>query len=428
MKTLKDKNIRSPKRAPSKSGKAELFPYYAGFSIEFATDILKGCSSGSLVLDLWNGSGTTTHAASTLGLPSIGIDLNPVMVVVGKARSISALDTERALRKLESLLEKHEDEKSIATEPLLDWLDHELAGPMRKIVSWALSSNTASYINDLTAIGGKLKSLSSVNAFILLTLFISIKKISLSGKTSNPTWIKTRKPVHQSASKEQRQWKELILQEGHRLKLICQANHNSAADSSRVSIEWASAEKLPIESSSIDAILTSPPYCTRIDYARATLIELSVLGLNTENSDLTVRRQLMGTTTVNSLITSQQHELPNIVNDLLDSIKSHPSHGSKSYYYKNFKQYFLSLQNSVREMSRVLKQGGAATVVLQGSHYKEITIDLPKLFTEIASSENLHLEAQLSFENKKTFASINTKSRKYKDLIMPNEKVLFFGK
>lgn len=333
-----------------------------------------------------------------------------------------------ALRKLESLLEKYQNEKCIETEPLSDWLDQDLAGPTREIVSWALSSNTASYINDLTAIGSRLKGLSSANAFILLTLFISIKKLTLSEKTSNPTWIKTKKPAPESASKEKRYWKELILQEGQRLKLICLANHSSAAAYSRVDIEWASAEKLSIESSSIDAILTSPPYCTRIDYARATLIELSVLGLNTENSDLTVRRQLMGTTTINNSIIYQQQALPNSINDLLESIKNHPSHGSKSYYYKNFRQYFLALQNSVREMSRVLKKGGNATVVLQGSHYKEIAIDLPKLFTEIACSENLHLKDQISFENKRTFASINTKSRKYKDLIMPNEQVLFFGK
>ena len=40
----------------------------------------------AVVFDPWNGSGTTTRAASRRGLPSLGFDLNPVMIVVALAR------------------------------------------------------------------------------------------------------------------------------------------------------------------------------------------------------------------------------------------------------------------------------------------------------------------------------------------------------
>ena len=41
------------------------------------------------MLDPWNGSGTTTYAAAQLGHSSIWLDLNPVMVIVARARLLS---------------------------------------------------------------------------------------------------------------------------------------------------------------------------------------------------------------------------------------------------------------------------------------------------------------------------------------------------
>ena len=40
----------------------------------------------AIICDPWNGSGTTTYTAALLSLRSQGFDLNPVMVVVARAR------------------------------------------------------------------------------------------------------------------------------------------------------------------------------------------------------------------------------------------------------------------------------------------------------------------------------------------------------
>ena len=62
----------------------EIYPYYAGFSRMFAEDAIEWATDGDkekVVLDPWNGSGTTTRTASQLGIGSVGFDLNPVMVL-----------------------------------------------------------------------------------------------------------------------------------------------------------------------------------------------------------------------------------------------------------------------------------------------------------------------------------------------------------
>ena len=58
--------MKSPKLT---SGEEGFYPYYAGFSTGFVTDLLTHLpiEEGSTVLDPWVGSGTTVEVASRLG-------------------------------------------------------------------------------------------------------------------------------------------------------------------------------------------------------------------------------------------------------------------------------------------------------------------------------------------------------------------------
>lgn len=70
----------SPKRNGSEiNGKAGFFDFYAGYSTSFVADVLRywNLPGNSVILDPWNGSGTTTDIASKMGYKAIGYDLNP---------------------------------------------------------------------------------------------------------------------------------------------------------------------------------------------------------------------------------------------------------------------------------------------------------------------------------------------------------------
>jgi hypothetical protein len=84
-------NIRNPKRgAESRVGRASWYAYYAGFSTTFVQDAIQYAAprTGACLLDPWNGSGTTTEIAASLGFNALGFDLNPAMVIVAKARLV----------------------------------------------------------------------------------------------------------------------------------------------------------------------------------------------------------------------------------------------------------------------------------------------------------------------------------------------------
>jgi hypothetical protein len=67
------------------------YRYYAGYSAGFVEQALKeSATTAALVLDPWNGTGTTTVVAASKNVPAIGFDVNPALVVVSRARLLGA--------------------------------------------------------------------------------------------------------------------------------------------------------------------------------------------------------------------------------------------------------------------------------------------------------------------------------------------------
>src|SRR5712691_204242 len=65
-------------------------PYYTMFPLEFPLRQLKHAAVGDWVLDPFCGRGTTNFAARLRGLPSVGIDSNPVAVAIAAAKLVNA--------------------------------------------------------------------------------------------------------------------------------------------------------------------------------------------------------------------------------------------------------------------------------------------------------------------------------------------------
>lgn len=80
-----------------------LCPYYTMFPLSFPMRRLRSGKAGEWVLDPFCGRGTTNFAARLLGLPSIGIDSNPVAVAIAQAKVV-ATSPERIVRACREIL------------------------------------------------------------------------------------------------------------------------------------------------------------------------------------------------------------------------------------------------------------------------------------------------------------------------------------
>ena len=76
----------SPKQ-PSTRRRRDWYPYYAGYTQSFVDAVIGEClEEPTFVIDPWSGSGTTTVTCLKRGVASKGVDINPALTVIARAR------------------------------------------------------------------------------------------------------------------------------------------------------------------------------------------------------------------------------------------------------------------------------------------------------------------------------------------------------
>jgi hypothetical protein len=419
--------ISNPKRTKQfASQKDTWFDYYAGFSAHFVADAIRSIPlpRSSLILDPWNGSGTTTATAHELGFRSIGIDINPVMVVVARAKLLTKGVYESLVPLADELLAKASKDAAIpiAEEPLTAWLVPSGAATVRSIadaISTVLTQQRSS-LHLYTRTG--LSAISDLSAFYLVALFRTVRGLLRPFQATNPTWIKTplgtQHRLRPSIGHIHASFRSII--EG----MAEAVTYRDTRPSSEIRLGSSSA--LPPDITSVDAVISSPPYCTRIDYAVATKPELAILGCPLDTEFLDLRRRLIGGPVVHETQPHLNHAWGNGCLDFLEKVRQHPSKGSCNYYYKLFLQYFGEMHLSLKEISRAIKWGGTCVLVVQDSHYKTAHIDVARFLTDMASSLGWALCDRIDFPTKLLMARLNPRSRKYCTHSTATESVLWF--
>ena len=83
---------------------------------------------------------------------------------------------------------------------------------------------------------------------------------------------------------------------------------------------------------------------------------------------------------------------------------------------------------SLSEIGRVLRPGGAAALVVQDSYYKDVHVDLPRLYVDCGASIGLVGEVTSSLRVSRALAQINSRSRMHRDKKQYEESVVVFEK
>jgi len=223
-----------------------------------------------------------------------------------------------------------------------------------------------------------------------------VRRLLTRFRTSNPTWLKAppsaRHRISPSWSALAKEFLESVLYLEQRLSFI---PGNYRFDPSP--FMTATATSLPFDAGQFDAVLTSPPYATRLDYVTSTLPELAVLG-----ADQQYLRDLRRTTTGGPVL----RDTSGYADDSLASnhairalhyIASHTSKGSRSYYHPWMKQYLADLQKSLCEIGRTVHADGVICMVVQDSYYKTFHVDLQRIVCEILQSHGRELISRYDY-------------------------------
>ena len=424
--------ITSPKRSHKNLKEwGAFFPYYAGYSENFANAILASArlSDDAIVLDPWNGSGTTTHAAVSQGLSGHGIDLNPAMVIIARARLLAPSEADcitplaHDIAKA-ALCTRYSIDDS---DPLSVWLGKGSASAVRSI-ELDIRHRLVGQMT-LNQSGVRLDHISCLAATFYVALFATCRSLVGKFQSTNPTWLRTPKCTETRAGVPRtviaKRFVASLSEMAHALAVKQENGHRERA-SFHITLGDSTAMGLPSES--VDFILTSPPYCTRIDYTAATRVELALLAPLLRTSVLDLSRTMIGSTRVPHTRPAVSASWGARCARFLRKIQEHPSRASSGYYYSTHLDYFDKIAKSMDGIALSLKTRGRAIIVVQDSYYKEIHNELPAIITEIADARRLRLSRRVDFTHSNSMLSINTRARKYKKSLMATEAVLCFEK
>lgn len=426
--------IVSPKRNKRlQTGWEGFFPYYAGYPELFARELLQSAKlpRGAIVLDPWNGSGTTTYTATSLGLNSIGIDLNPVMIIVARARLLPPSEADH-LRPLAAAILSHARSAPPTVQPddaLLGWFDPATAAFVRGIEQ----NIRRSLVGGMTKSpdGVHLDRISGTAATLYVALFAACRRLVAPFRSSNPTWLRapkaddTRIAAPQAAiardfGNNVRDMTAALVEKRDtdlRLKKLPHPGDCKVSLSDTVSMD--------IAANSVDFVLTSPPYCTRIDYTAATRIELAVLAPLLKTAERALGRQMIGSTQVPKGDIEVDEGWGETCLSFLAALKAHPSKASGGYYYRTHLDYFDKMNRSMQRLAVGLKPGGRAVLVVQDSYYKDIHNDLPTIIAQIGAHHGLTLRQSKAF-HLRSMSDINPGRQTYARPSGATESVLCF--
>ena len=248
------------------------YRYYAGYSAGFVEQALKEpAGTAKLILDPWNGTGTTTVVAASKNIPAIGVDVNPALVVVSRARLLGA-GVWASIDPLGVDVVAHAARVEQADDPLRFWFTARAAGLIRglqqSVHRLLVDSGTASQPAYETSSG-----MSTLAAFFYTVLFRTVRVLIAPCAGTNPTWWKRVEETERLDPSLE----EIVAQFQASAKELAAGLHRDNYDGGvDIRVGLGDSRRLPLDEGAVDAVVGSPPYCTRIDYGVATRPELAV--------------------------------------------------------------------------------------------------------------------------------------------------------
>lgn len=316
----------------------------------------KYTKEGDLVVDPFGGCGTTLVESKVMCRPSIGVDINPVAVLITKAKKtpIEPSKIEEQFLKLKQKIDSF-DKNTKVKAPEHERIDYWFKPEEKRKLAFLFSE--ISKIKD-----------QDVRDFFYCGFSNILKNCSIWLQKSNkPTRDLKKKPADPFIAFS-RQVKAMIrgnadffnlLQEKNCLKIPCD-------------VYCTDARKIPAKSNSVSFIVTSPPYVTSYEYA--DLHQLTALWFEYTKDLSDFRKRFIGTAYHNKKEAVLNSEIAEEIKaELLK--KDNKTAEEVATYFGEMNQVF-------EEMKRMLKKGGRTCIVIGDTNLKGVEILNAEVFVE----------------------------------------------
>jgi hypothetical protein len=434
LRTVEDLPVPNPKQnGASISGRAGWYPYYAGFCPRFAADLIRHffLQQDDTIIDPWNGAGTTTQVAVDLGHNAAGFDLNPALAPVARARLLTR-DSEDVVRdRLQKILRAAKSFRTrsyFKEDPLTTWFSTVGVLAIRHLDRAINECSCEPATFTLTT--DRFLESDTISSFFYTATFRVLRDLTAGFRASNPTWVKSPRSASRRLPIGMPLLLDLLSDAVETMLSMMNAEVPPTTDPRQpqiIRIGAASSTALPFPTGGATLAVGSPPYCTRIDYAVSTAVELALLGVGGNNAMRSLRDAMTGTSTIRATVPTANATWGPTCQHLLKEVYDHSSRASRSYYLKTLSQYFHDIYCSLAELKRCVKSGGHCVLVVQNSYYKEVPVNLDCILTEMGDSFGWRLASLRAFPVSRSMRSVNSRSQQYRSSNISIETVLCFA-
>jgi DNA modification methylase len=340
--------------------------YPAKFIPQLAERLIKENSQpADLICDPFMGSGTTIVEAILNSRRAYGTDINPVSVLISKAKT-TPIEPTYLKYQITSLLGRinADIETKGGQMLLLGSEDIEVMIPNNKRIDYWFPEKQK---RDLSIILSRINSIDNqeVRTF-LLCAFSNILKVCSRWmmKSVKPT-IDKNKIIADAYKSFAFQTKRMVIKNEDFWKRIGGKEIDCVIDNN-------DARKIKIQNGSATLVITSPPYVTSYEYADLHQLTGIWLGYVDRLSDF--RTKFIGSIQKADGHVKLHSKLAKEIVDELRPINTREARGVE--------QYFFEMQESFQEMHRILKRGGRTCIVIGDTELRKVSIHNTDVFVE----------------------------------------------
>jgi DNA modification methylase len=330
----------------------------------------------SVVYDPFMGSGTTlVECLMHDGVTGYGTDIDPLAKLISKVKTFQ-YSPESLLKLGQRLRDEWVD------------IDVELISPMPDVQNFEHWFNKDAWGSLQTLLGhiNNLQCQDEEKEFFVALFSSILRWVSNADDQTQKTYVSGTRPKSPPDVRESF-WKAF-----HKALNGIKRLNAVRKDASKVNIiEGGDASASGLPSSSVDLIVTSPPYLDSVDYMYNFMLEYFWLGsrFNIPNRVTYNKYRYQGIGAKSSK--KDKQEIPNSLGNLIDVSRLSSDRKIAAG------AYFSGMQKHLEEASRVLKEGAKYVLIIGNSQTKDAIIPVHDCLIQLAFEYGLHLDKAFAY-------------------------------